>query len=168
MNIETHSSEAQEASTTLLAHDQNFMILKAAGYGSNYNITYRSPRTIGNTVMNLTCTSTIDGSRLNGLRVETMDDKYFVVNDSSDDGIGMGRGARLRVVNADVGHQIVKCLVEMHSDRALASDEAETQITESSNPLRVAHNVVEALLSLICLASLPLLAISASHWLLTH
>lgn len=153
---------------TLLADDQDFLILKAAGYGDNYNITCRSPRMIGGTLVPLICTSTIDVSRLNGLRVETMDEKYFIVNDSRDDAIGRDRGIRINVVSEEVGHQIVKALVEITSGRQPASDEAIQHLKDVPEAVKKANTIATSFAPLICLSFLCLLALSASHWLITH
>jgi hypothetical protein len=149
------------ASNILLPDDKQFLITRVGkNFSKDINITYRWPRMIGDAVVLLVATSTLNASKLNKLRLEEIDGHHFVVNDSQYDAL------KICVESEDVGHQIIKAIIDEFADNQESKDEAPKDDLDLPERYWRFNKIAEEFAPLIFVFCGVLLSISASFWLI--
>lgn len=153
--------EESENGSVLLPNDLDFLITRTGGvHETRVNVTYRWPRMVGDNVTLLVATTTMDAQNLSGLRVEVLNDQYFVVNDKSGH---FNEQVKFSVQSEAVGHCIVKGLINEFSPKVKAV--LEKDLLNVPKKYWRLNEIAEKFVPLIMVSCVVLLSASASYWL---
>lgn len=110
-NTQSKSNQVEQntkVGNILLPEGKDFIISHSKeSYDHTAYITHRSPRKIGSSQVPLIVTNTIDTRTLINLRVEELDEQYFIINDTK----SYDKPSRFCVANEEIGHAIIKDII---------------------------------------------------------
>ena len=147
-----------ELSQVLLPSEKDFLITRTSDdFSKVINITHLWPRKLGSERILTVSTTTMNAGSLCNLRLEKIDDQYFVINDSNN---SYTDPIALSVISEEVGHRMIKAIATEFS-----TDKKHNELGISEKYFRY-NEIAEKFCPLITLSCVALLSICGSIFLL--